>query len=623
MANETEINQLTSEVAGLKTAAQAIIDNAGGAAATNAAAAAQAKTDAETAAAQAESLVETIAPLATLETLAAQTAADAANSALNKTASETARDAAFANASVYADVATGRAAVADGGQFMVVSGSEIIRYRRDSSTTQTQLASYPSTAKISRSLDDLNTEALIQFADAGGRDLGHVDSNGAWGITLQSLMLADGTTFDDMAINGATAAFVVVDADNRVIFDSRSVDSALVDEVSAARGSTTSLNDRLSSVVDVNGAPTTAVINREALRVAHRKLLSLEFGEAAQLNIAFVGDSYTQSAGRYSGTIATLMAAQFGDGGGGWTGYGFFVPNTPPYVIGGSQPSGVNGNARPHLYDLDFKGSWVASYNNSVSPDLAHITSSTAGDLIRRTVPTTPDHTALRVLFIGTSNGVVRSRVDGGSWSSHDTQGTVGAIGTFDVALTSGAHTVEVEVVSGTVSLCGDIALSSASGVRVHKLGGSGANVSNWWTPDTTQRIAGWSLLDVDTFVWMEAPNSQGAGISPTTWIDRWDDLMDRMRAAAPGCDIGIISGPELPLRDAPAYTLIAEYASTARAYAFTNSLPHLNLQHAFGPDKTVYASTGTAPLFNADGIHPEPATGGRLMASEIMNLFR
>ena len=47
MANETEINQLTSEVAGLKTAAQAIIDNAGGAAAANAEAAAAAKQAAE------------------------------------------------------------------------------------------------------------------------------------------------------------------------------------------------------------------------------------------------------------------------------------------------------------------------------------------------------------------------------------------------------------------------------------------------------------------------------------------------------------------------------------------------------------------------------------------------
>ncbi|MEO1950878.1 SGNH/GDSL hydrolase family protein [Thioclava sp.] len=64
-------------------------------------------------------------------------------------AAETARDAAFVNADVYADIATGRAAVADGEQFQVVSGDEIVRYRRDSSTTQTEMARYPAASRLS------------------------------------------------------------------------------------------------------------------------------------------------------------------------------------------------------------------------------------------------------------------------------------------------------------------------------------------------------------------------------------------------------------------------------------------------------------------------------------------
>ncbi|WP_417315724.1 hypothetical protein [Cycloclasticus pugetii] len=54
-----------------------------------------------------------------------------------------AKDAAFVNADVYPDVATGLAAVADGEQFQVVEGSEIVRYRRDSASTQTEVARYP------------------------------------------------------------------------------------------------------------------------------------------------------------------------------------------------------------------------------------------------------------------------------------------------------------------------------------------------------------------------------------------------------------------------------------------------------------------------------------------------
>ncbi|WP_323004712.1 hypothetical protein [Denitromonas sp.] len=63
-----------------------------------------------------------------------------------QTGAGAARDAAFINANVYPDIATGRAAVADGQQFQVVSGDEIIRYRRDSSSTQTEVARYPSAA---------------------------------------------------------------------------------------------------------------------------------------------------------------------------------------------------------------------------------------------------------------------------------------------------------------------------------------------------------------------------------------------------------------------------------------------------------------------------------------------
>lgn len=64
--------------------------------------------------------------------------------------SEAARDAAFINANVYADEATGRAAVADGVQFQVVStdGLIITRYRRVNSGSSVAVATYPSKLTI-------------------------------------------------------------------------------------------------------------------------------------------------------------------------------------------------------------------------------------------------------------------------------------------------------------------------------------------------------------------------------------------------------------------------------------------------------------------------------------------
>src|SRR5690554_1633824 len=64
---------------------------------------------------------------------------------------EIARDAAFVNADVYDSIAAGLSATVDGEQFQVVEGNEIVRYRRDSSTTQTEVARYPSIDRIEKS----------------------------------------------------------------------------------------------------------------------------------------------------------------------------------------------------------------------------------------------------------------------------------------------------------------------------------------------------------------------------------------------------------------------------------------------------------------------------------------
>jgi lysophospholipase L1-like esterase len=78
----------------------------------------------------------------------AQAAAEAAQaSALTAEAqAEAARDAAFVNANVYASTAAGLAAVALGGQFLVVSadGLTIMRYRHDAGPVATLVASYAS-----------------------------------------------------------------------------------------------------------------------------------------------------------------------------------------------------------------------------------------------------------------------------------------------------------------------------------------------------------------------------------------------------------------------------------------------------------------------------------------------
>ncbi|MBW8469869.1 MAG: hypothetical protein K0M67_16510 [Thiobacillus sp.] len=100
------------------------------------------------------------AGVATAQTLVATT--KAAEAAASLVVTETARDAAFVNADVYADVATGLAAVADGEQFQVVSadGMSIQRYRRDAGPVAVAVGvPYPSRAEVLRQVDSNRTGA--------------------------------------------------------------------------------------------------------------------------------------------------------------------------------------------------------------------------------------------------------------------------------------------------------------------------------------------------------------------------------------------------------------------------------------------------------------------------------
>jgi len=81
----------------------------------------------------------------------AEAVVDATNIKSYVTRAEAARDAAFVNADVYPYVGAGRAAVADGEQFQVLSsdGTELIRYRRINSGEHEEVARYPSAKAVS------------------------------------------------------------------------------------------------------------------------------------------------------------------------------------------------------------------------------------------------------------------------------------------------------------------------------------------------------------------------------------------------------------------------------------------------------------------------------------------
>lgn len=94
-----------------------------------------------------------------------------------------ARDAAFVNADVYPDITTGRASVADGEQFQVVEGDEIVRYRRNSASSQTEVARYPSSElsnQIIKKLSQLGGDSSNVYIDASVSDISLYEGDSAY-----------------------------------------------------------------------------------------------------------------------------------------------------------------------------------------------------------------------------------------------------------------------------------------------------------------------------------------------------------------------------------------------------------------------------------------------------------
>ena len=144
-----------------------------------------------------------------------------------KNLAETARDAAFINADVYASTATGLAAVADGEQFQVVSGSEIIRYTRTNATTATEVARYPAAAaapfifRSSRPAGAALTTATSPGSYYGAPSSGFTDLPASFVSTDSFTLLV----YDSTAVAGRYKIQLLMHLDKPDIFYSRRLDT--------------------------------------------------------------------------------------------------------------------------------------------------------------------------------------------------------------------------------------------------------------------------------------------------------------------------------------------------------------------------------------------------------------
>lgn len=328
--------------------------------------------------------------------------------------------------------------------------------------------------------------------------------------------------------------------------------------------------------------------------------------------VASIGDSWTHKRERWSGTTAQSLIENFGDAGGGWTGFGFGASGAPNNEL-------ANNNART-TYGVTRTGAWVSHYATSVSPDLCDAYSSTTGDKITCTTPASPNVSGCTLFYIGTSDGVLRYRFNAGSWTTVNVQGTVGNLGFADLTgFTTGAQTLELEVVSGTCTLCGVNWKSAASGVVWHKLGATGSRASQWAAVNNAQWQAGLQALAPNLVTIMLGTNDQGGNRTAIQFATDIGTIIDRVKATLPLADIFVI----MPCENGRINTVpMSAYSAAMYDVCVAKKVAFLDLQYVFGETFSEYASTSMRNWFNSDTIHPEPTTGGRAITDAVMRFL-
>ncbi|HHL3933542.1 TPA: SGNH/GDSL hydrolase family protein [Klebsiella pneumoniae] len=357
----------------------------------------------------------------------------------------------------------------------------------------------------------------------------------------------------------------------------------------------------------------------ERLRETHQRLNKLSFGATgltARLTWPMMGDSYTRDTSRYPLRSARRL----------WSIYQNGAPNVSSGPIGwgylsfggADTTSSKNGSIiNPNAVTSN---GFVGTYYGGDSPDISVMQSSTAG----ATLSWDEDFRLGRThtLLAEGGSGVISYLATGMSTATQIDLSALApgiqAIPLNDIPTTN-SGTFTITVISGTVKLYGmNIVDASAAGVVCHKLGASGSSSADWVARDATRWKTSFATLGGDLTSIMLGTNDQGAGMPPSTFKSNIIEMVDRVRAARPTTDVLLVC-PQENQRTDNLYPM-SEYAKAMYEIARDErDVAFLWLQNDFGVKPADYAYGSARPWMIADGIHPDPDSGGYAIVAALM----
>lgn len=351
----------------------------------------------------------------------------------------------------------------------------------------------------------------------------------------------------------------------------------------------------------------TYTLNRDSLRETHKRIMSRKLSQSATLVTAHIGDSWTHLWNRWSGIFAGKMQADYGSAGIGYIGFGY--PSEAGFGL-------YNGNVLGQIV-LTKTGTWAPTYAAAQSADICSVSSSDTTATFRANgIPAN----ASSVRLFAKPQGSVRYSTDGGvNWTTIDLS-TFTDLAVVSLTVPSTAFNIWFSPVSGTVELYGLDVQTATDGVRSHKLGATGSSAQQWAAQVTSATWkAAFTALAPNLVTILHGTNDQTSSRDPSAFAADIQTIITAVRTACPLADVLVLMPCENQRNNKVA---MAAYASVVREVCALNRVAYHNLQIDYGDKPSDYASTSPRNWFNADGIHPDPATGGGLpIVSAVLGL--
>jgi hypothetical protein len=313
-------------------------------------------------------------------------------------------------------------------------------------------------------------------------------------------------------------------------------------------------------------APNDMAFGGQFLRDWQAQLAKVLLADASsQAVVAMIGDSWTNGTARLAGPLRTLLQTAYGTAGPGWV--------SATTSAKSETPTGVT---------RVFAGTWTERDKGTTpqgrGPDLMEMFSTDDAPAVGK-VTFTGTFTDAKIHYLKQVDGATfRWQTDSDGWHAVDSAAGADALTVISMTgLSNASHDLAIEIVdsssaghaAGLVLFGVDMQITG-NGVRLHKLGMSGAVSADWSSiPDATVLSASLTALRPNLAIISLGTNDDSADVAPATYIANIETVVARIRAALPRCDILYLSPADNGMA-AGTYTM-GDYVAVLRTSAADN----------------------------------------------------